>query len=437
MQRRSQITRRQFCGLAAASAVSAFPLLPSPAHSNSTPWVVKDGVIKVGLLWSLTGVMSVIEKSSRDVALFWVNQVNQNGGIAGMEVVPVEIDAKSNMGPYRDGMMQLIDDEGVLAIFGGYTSVSRRAVMPLVTLKDHLFYYPTVYEGRECWQNVVCTGALANQHSFDLVPYMVKRFGPRVYFVGSNYIWPKESNRNAKNWLKPVQGELVGEKYVPLGRSDFQPILSDIKNKKPDWIFSTVVGDSDVFFRQQYIQAGLKPDQMPTAALTTSEAEVRAMGYEFGEGHYCSAPYFQSLDNPTNHQFVSDFLSSPYGESGVTHSNMETTYLAFLFFQKAIERIVATHGVDALNPTTVRNASAGLVLTAGESPQGPIKIDPDNFNSWVTPKIGRFNPNGQVDIMLDRKTWVEPKPYILYPDRGICRADGLHLPNGKVIKAAS
>jgi urea transport system substrate-binding protein len=434
------INRRQFCKTAlsfgASTALSSLWSDTAIAEPHK-PWITPDGKIKIGLLWSLTGVLSVIEKPSRDVALFWVDQVNRNGGIAGMEVVPVEVDTMSDMRPYRDGITKLIKDERVLAVFGGYTSVSRRAVMPLVTLADHLFYYPTCYEGRECWQNIICTGPLANQHSFDLVPYMVKHFGPRAYFVGSNYIWPKESNRNAKNWLAKINGELVGEAYMPLGLGDFDDILADIKNKQPDWIFSTVVGDSDVYFRQQYIKSGLQPDKIPTASLTTSEVEVRAMGYEFGEGHYCSAPYFQSLDNPANKFFVDAFLSSPYGESGVTHANMESTYLSLLFFQKAVEVIVTAEGIKSLTPKRLRDMSGGLTLSTEESPQGPIKIDPDNYNSWMTPKIGRFDKQGQVEVMLDRGKWVEPRPFLLYPDRGVCRPDGLHLPGGKIIKAAS
>lgn len=430
--------RRSFCTTAmTAGAIAGIPaILPAAATAN-TPWVTPDGKIKIGLVWSVTGSLSVIERPSMDVALYWVDEVNADGGVAGMEVVPVAVDAMSDMGPYRDGVIRLIDEERVLAVFGGYTSVSRRAVMPLVTLRDHLFFYPTFYEGRECWQNIVCTGALANQQSFELIPYMVERFGPRAYFVGSNYVWPKESNHNARNWLTRASGELVGEAYVPLGLGDFDNILADIVREQPDWIFSTVVGDSDVQFRQKYIKAGLRPDTLPTAALSTSEAEVRAMGYEFGEGHYCSAPYFQSLDNAANRRFVDGFLGSRHGGSGVTHYNMEATYLSFLFFKKAVERIVLADGVSALTPRRIRDASGGLSLDANLSPQGPIKIDPDNFNPWVVPKIGRFDSAGQVEVLLESSEWVEPRPFLLYPGRGECKADGLHLPSGKVVKAAS
>tara|TARA_R110001583_G_scaffold195551_1_gene376004 strand:+ start:14189 stop:15499 length:1311 start_codon:yes stop_codon:yes gene_type:complete len=416
-------------------ASSAFAI-PSITQAPS-PWITKKGTIKIGLLWSLTGHLSVIEKASLDVGLFWINEVNKAGGIAGYLVEPVIIDANSDLKTYRQGISDLIQRENVLATFGGYTSASRRAVMPFVTSHRGLFYYPTCYAGRECWQNIICTGPIANQHSFDLIPYMVEKYGPRAYFVGSNYVWPKESNRNASQRLIDVQGELIGEAYMPLGQSYFNAIIDDIKQKSPDWIFSTVIGDSDIQFRKQYMEAGFRPETLPTASLTTSEIEVKRMGIEYGEGHILSAPYFQSLDNPTNRQFVNNFLGSAYGESGVTHFNMEETYLAFLYFKKAVEQVLLEEGRGALTPSNVRRYSAGLKLSVDESPEGEVWIDQDNFNSWLTPKIGRFNSEGQIDILSIEPKQSPPKPYLLYPDRGECKADGLHLPNGKVVKSAS
>lgn len=433
--------RRQFLGasLAAASVLkSTLAAAVLPTHTGAqSRWVTKQGTIKIGMLWSLTGHLSVIEKPSRDVGLFWVDQVNKSGGVAGFEIEPVVIDARSDMKTYRQGVLRLMLRENVLATFGGYTSASRRAVMPLVTLNGGLFYYPTCYSGRECWQNIICTGPIANQHSFDLVPYMVRNFGPRAFFIGSNYVWPRESNRNARRWLEIAGGELAGEAYMPLGLGDFEPIFEEVKKQQPDWIFSTVVGDSDLYLRQQYIQSGFKPDQLPTASLTTSEMEVKMMGAEFGEGHILSAPYFQSLENPTNERFVEQFLASPHGRSGVTHYNMEETYLSFLYFQKAVERIVSVEGPAALSPSAVREHSAGLSLSAEESPEGAVRLDPDNLNSWLTPKIGRFNNQGQIDVLFEKESQIPPKPYLLYPGRGSCQLDGLHLPSGKVVRAAS
>ncbi len=427
-------------GMFAAASLLPSPFIGGRAHAadtTATRWVTKKGTIKIGLLWSITGNLSVIERASRDVALFWVDSVNKSGGVAGFPIEPVVIDAKSDMKAYREGALHLMQKENVLAIFGGYTSASRRAVMPLVEMNEGLFFYPTCYEGRECWQRIICTGPIANQHSFDLIPYMYRNHGPRAYFVGSNYVWPRESNRNARQWLADVGGEVVGEAYMPLGQGHFESILKDIRNKDPDWIFSTVVGDSDLYLRKQYVEANFTPDILPTASLTTSEMEVKRMGYEFGEGHILSAPYFQSLDNPRNLQFVRDFLESPYGESGVTHYNMEETYLSFLYFEKAVRNAVAHGGASSLNPTSIREFCGGLELTSHESPEGKVSIDRDNFNSWLTPKIGRFNRDGQIDLLFEQENTIRPLPYVLYPGRGVCRSDGLHLPNGEIIKAAS
>lgn len=433
------LDRRKFLQAScAASSVLVSPLVPrlSTAAPRS-PWITKRGTIKIGLLWSLTGHLSVIEKPSRDVGLFWVDEVNKNGGVAGFQIEPIVIDAKSDMKTYRQGIHDLMLKENVLATFGGYTSASRRAVMPLVTLNNGLFYYPTCYEGRECWQHIICSGPIANQHSYDLIPYMVKNFGPRAYFIGSNYVWPKESNRNAKQWLETANGELVGESYMPLGHGEFDPIFKNVKKLQPDWIFSTVVGDSDLYLRQEYIKAGFSPDNLPTASLTTSEMEVKLMGAEYGEGHILSAPYFQSLNNETNYKFVDQFLGSQYGESGVTHYNMEETYLTFLYFKKAVERVIKDERESAINPMNVRQYSAGLVLSDKESPEGEVRIDAQNFNSWLTPKIGKFDANGQIKLLFQQNQLIPPNPYILYPQRGECVANGLHLPDGKIVKAAS
>jgi urea transport system substrate-binding protein len=393
--------------------------------------------LKVGLLWSLTGHLSVIEKPSRDVSLFWIDQTNRSGGIAGFQIEPVIIDARSDMKAYREGILRLMLEEKVLATFGGYTSASRRAVMPLVTIHNGLFYYPTCYEGRECWQHIICTGPIANQHSFDLIPFMVRNFGERAFFIGSNYVWARESNRNAGRWLNDTGGQLVGERYVPLGHGAFEDIFIQIRKQSPDWIFSTIVGDSDLYFRRAYARAGFTPDKLPTASLTTSEIEVKSLGASYGEGHILCAPYFQSLGGGANERFVESFLGSQFGESGVTHYNMEETYLAFLYFKKAVERIVLTYGASELTPRNIRLASKGLELSAEESPEGEVHLDAYNLNSWLTPKIGQFNSRGQIDVLWQSPNKMQPMPYMLYPERGTCMPDGLHLPDGRVVKAAS
>lgn len=438
----ARMSRRRLMQLSCSAMV---PLcLPGAAKSQScrahgvfSPWVNSKRTLKVGFLWSLTGQLSVIEKPSTQVGLFWVDQVNRAGGVAGLEIEPVVIDARSDIKAYRQGVLDLMLNHKVVAVFGGYTSASRRAVMPLVTMHGGLFYYPTCYSGRECWQHIICTGPIANQHSYDLIPFMTRNYGERAYFVGSNYVWPQESNRNARQWLQQAGGEVVAESYVPLGSDDFDHVIADVRRLRPDWIFSTVVGVSDIHFRKAYAGAGFSPDTLPTASLTTSEMEVKSMGPELGEGHILSAPYFQSLDNPTNRQFVDAFLGSPHGESGVTHYNMEETYLSFLYFKKAVEKVVREECEEAISPLTIREYSRHLQLGDEESPEGFVRLDPDNLNSWLQPRIGRFNAQGQINLLHERGERIRPTPYLLYPQRGTCKFDGLHLPSGKIVKAAS
>ncbi|MBB6467994.1 urea transport system substrate-binding protein [Aminobacter lissarensis] len=431
------ITRRNLiknAGGAAIVAVAAPNLILSTA-SAAQPWIAKGGTIKVGVLFSQSGPLAVVENDSTQVVRFAIDEINANGGVAGLQIEPVVIDAKSDIKIYSEKISQLILRDRVISTFGGYTSASRRAVAPIVMARDHLFYYPTCYEGRECTQNIINTGPLANQHSQDLIPFMVENFGKKVYLVGSNYIWPKESNKNAKVWLEKVGGEVVGEEYVPLGGSEFAPIFNKIRQAKPDFIFSTVIGDSDVAMHKQFLEEGFKADKLPIASLTTGEIEVRAMGAEAGAGHFLSAPYFQALDNPTNHRFVENYLKSPYGGGGVTHYNMEETYLAVYAWKAGLEKALAQAGdIEAVTPRMIRDASGGIVLDDDISPEGKVWIDPDNFNIWLKPKIGQCQGDGQFKIIRAAAEHVAPDPMSIYPERGVCKADGLHAPDGTIQK---
>lgn len=388
--------------------------------------------IKVGLLFSLTGGLAVPEEDSTLVMQYAIDEINAAGGIAGSPIEPIIIDAKSDFNEYTAKARELILRDKVIAIFGCYTSASRKAILPVVMQQNNLLFYPTCYEGAECTQNTVCTGPLANQHSKDLIPFMVKNFGKKAFFVGSNYVWPKESNKNAKIWMEQAGGEVVGEEYIPLGSSEFGPVLAKIREAQPDFIFSTVVGASDIAFHRQFKQAGFSADKMPIASLTTGEIETKAMGAEYGAGHFLSAPYFQVLDNPTNHKFVEKFLSSPYGKNGVTHYNMEETYTSAYVFKNALEKLIAEQGVEEVTSRKIRDYCAGMKVGADISPEGEIWIDDNNFNTWLVPKIGQCQADGSFKIVKEAAEHVAPDPYSIYPDVGKCTADGLLAPNGSL-----
>lgn len=431
-------TRRSFIkstGGAAAALALATPFIIRPNEARAAPWISKEGTIKLGVLFSQSGPLAVVENDSTQVVLFAIDEINANGGVAGMQVEPVVIDAKSDIKVYSEKISQLILSDRVISTIGGYTSSSRRAVAPIVMSRDHLFYYPTCYEGRECTQNIINTGPIANQHSRDIIPFMVENFGKKVYFVGSNYIWPKESNKNARIWLEEVGGEVVGEDYVPIGGSEFAPIFNKIRQTQPDFIFSTVIGDSDVAMHKQFLAEGFKADKMPIASLTTGEIETRAMGAEAGAGHFLSAPYFQALESPTNQRFVENYLKSKYGGGGVTHYNMEETYLAVYFWKAGLEKAFAQTGdIETVTPRMIRDASGGITLGDDISPEGKVWIDPDNFNMWLRPKIGQCQGDGQFKIIKASDQHVGPDPMSIYPERGVCKADGLHAPDGTVHK---
>jgi len=426
-----KIQRRKFLkGSAAALAAPALwiPTAREAWGANLTP----GEPIKVGILFSLTGSLAVPEEDSTLVMQYAIDEINAAGGINGSPIEPVIIDAKSDFSVYTAKARELILRDRVLSIFGCYTSASRKAILPIVMERDNLLFYPTCYEGAECTQNTVCTGPLANQHSLDLIPYMVEQFGPRVFFVGSNYVWPKESNKNAKIWLENAGGELLGEEYIPLGSAEFGPVLSKIKSANPDFIFSTVVGASDIAFHRQFKQEGLNVDKMPIASLTTGEIETQAMGAEFGAGHFLSAPYFMSMQNPTNEKFVEGFLSSPYGKNGLTHYNMEETYLSAYVFKAGLEKAIAEHGMEDVTSSKLRDACANVKLGADLSPEGEIWIDENNFNTWLVPKIGQCQADGSFVIVKEAPEHVEPDPFSIYPDAGTCTATGLLAPDGSL-----
>ena len=263
---------------------------------------------------------------------------------------------------------------------------------------------------------MIYTGAVPNQQQDEFIPYLVKNFGKRWYLVGSNYIYPKEENNYCKKLLAELGCEVIAEEYVPLGHSEFASIVNKFKQEKPDVIFSTVVGDSVVALHRQYRAAGLNPDTMPMASLTTSENEVAAMGGDAAAGHFTSAPYFMVHDSPENQKFVEAYRSR-WGGDKVTHFVSEPSYFGVYLFKQAVEKI----GSGQITPETIREAVKGQEMVA---PQGRIKIEPENLHTWLWPKIGQCQSDGQFNIIQQSNEWIKPIPYAAYEDQ-LCTASGL------------
>lgn len=361
--------------------------------------------IHVGVLFSNTGVTAPIERTQLSGTLFAIHEVNAAGGIDGRELVPVLYDPQSDAVQYASLAERLILNDNVNVIFGCYMSSTRKAVLPIVEKWNRLLFYPTIYEGFEFSNNVIYTGAAPNQNSVQLADFMTLNFGSRVYLVGSNYIYPFESNRIMTDLVEQRNGKTVGKRYLPLtaGYEEFTSVVSDIRKQQPDFIFSTVVGESTQHLYRAYAEAGLNPKEMPIASLTTCEAEIKAMGAEFAAGHYTAAPYFQSIDSDTNRR-VLDLYKEFMGGEVVTNMCWEAAYFQVHMFANAM-RQSGTDQVAALLPE--------LLGAEFQAPQGRVRIDPATHHTCLYPRIGRANSKGQFTIVREAKRPVHPDPYLV------------------------
>jgi ABC-type branched-subunit amino acid transport system substrate-binding protein len=300
-------------------------------YETSEPW-------RVGVLFSATGNTALIESTQLAGTMLAIEEINSAGGICNRPLEPVIYDPKSETNAFGRYAKQLMIQDGVSTIFGCYTSCSRKAVLPVVERLNGLLWYPTLYEGFEFSPNIVYTGAAPNQNEIILCQYLMDRYGDRFYFIGSDYIYPRESNRLMKEFLKHNGGTVVGESYLSLAasRRDFTPVISEIRNLQPDIIFSTVVGDSTTYLYQAYTDAGLNPKLMPIASLTTTEAEIKEMGFDVGEHHITAASYFQGVKGEKNSDFVRNYKKQ-YGDDLSTNMCAEASYFQVHLFAKALE----------------------------------------------------------------------------------------------------
>ncbi len=362
--------------------------------------------VKVGVLYSRAGVTSRAEFSQLMGTYFAIREINDAGGIDGRELIPIHYDPASIPNNYKTLATRLVRDDNVNVIFGCYMSSQRKAVVPVVEKWHRLLMYPTIYEGFEFSGNVIYTGAAPNQNSAQLLEYMTRNFGARVYLVGSDYIYPYESNRIMSDFiLGQPGGEKLGERYIKLDASekDFVGIVQDIKDQQPDWVFSTVVGKGTRMFYQAYADAGLDPARMPIASLTTCEAEASEMGAAVAAGHITAAPYFQSIDTNANRACLARFRAMFNGEA---EPNMcwEAAYFQVHMFANAMRR-AGSDDVDRLLPY--------LLGSEFDAPQGRVRIDPTNHHTRLHPRIGRVGANGQFVVVAQSPHGVEPDPYLV------------------------
>jgi ABC-type branched-subunit amino acid transport system substrate-binding protein len=311
---------------------------------------------------------------------------------------------------FAEKAKKLLLNDKVTAVLGCYTSASRQSVLPVFEEYNGLLLYPTLYEAQECSKNCFYTGAVPNQQLDDFEPWIVANLDrKKCYMIGSNYIYPKETNREWKALLEKSGAENMGEEYAPLGHTEFSTVINNIANSGADYVFSTLVGDSIVAFYKQFKQFGFTPEDMPICTPITTEQETAAMGAENAAGHYTSFNYFQTVETPENKSFV-DRYKAKYGANEVTNAVMEAAYFQTYLLAQAIEK--SGTDTDAL----IFEGLPGQEFTA---PQGPVKIDEKNHHTHLWARIGKARDDGQFDIVWTSPERIRPDPWVdyLYPNK--------------------
>ena len=375
----------------------------NPTPNAASPVAPSGDTIKVGILHSLSGTMSISETTVVDAEKLAIKEINAAGGVLGKQIEAVVEDGASDWPTFAEKATKLIDQDKVVTIFGCWTSASRKAVLPVFESKNHMLWYPVQYEGQECSKNIFYTGAAPNQQIEPAVDWLLANKGKQFFLVGSDYVFPRTANNIIQEQLKAKNGKTVGEDYIPLGNTEVTPIITKIKQALPKGgvIFNSLNGDSNVAFFKQIQAAGLTPDKYPVMSVSVAEEEVRQIGKEYLLGHYAAWNYFQTVDTPENNKFV-DAFRAEYGADRVTNDPMEAAYIMVYLWKLAVEQAGTADDLEK-----VRLAAVGQELVA---PEGPVKMLPNHHIS-KTVRIGEVQDNGLFKIVWETQKPVDPIPW--------------------------
>ncbi|MCR5046704.1 MAG: urea ABC transporter substrate-binding protein [Treponema sp.] len=389
--------KRQTLGLALAAAF--FCILNIGCSKNK-----EDKFVKVGILHSLTGWMSASENSVVNAEKMAIDEINKNGGVLGKQIKMIVADGKSEPTIFGQEARKLYERDKVATIFGCWTSASRKQAREVVEDPSiyGLLWYPLQYEGMEASPNIMYMGAAPNQQVVPCVEYCFENFGKRMYLVGSDYIFPKTTNKIIKAMLKSLNGECVGEDYQPLDSTNFEGIIQKIIQSKPDIVINTINGSSNKAFFTQLRRAGITAKQIPVMSFSVSEEEAAFIGSDLLEGHLVTWNYIQTIASFQNKNFVKRYRER-YGKDCFVGDPMEAAYIAVHLWALACEK------AGSFETEAVRIAAKGLTFDA---PEGMVKIDGDNQHLQKKVRIGRINSEGLIDEIWGSPTPIKPDPYL-------------------------
>ena len=378
--------------------------------------------IKVGVLHSLSGTMAISETVLKDAILMEIEAINAKGGLLGKKLEPVVVDPASNWPLFAEKTRQLISKDKVAVIFGCWTSVSRKSVLPVVEELNGLLFYPVQYEGEELSKNVFYTGAAPNQQAIPAVEYLMSKDGgsaKRWVLLGTDYVYPRTTNKILRSFLhsKGVKDEDILEEYTPFGHSDYQSIIAKIKKfsaeGKKTAVVSTINGDSNVPFYKELGNQGLKATDVPVVAFSVGEEELRGVDTKPLVGHLAAWNYFQSIKNPTNDAFIKQWSAyakakgiAGHKDKALTNDPMEASVIGFQMWAQAVTKAKST------DTDKVIAAMAGQTYKA---PSGIVsKMDERNHHLHKSVFIGEIKADGQFNVVWKTPGPVKAQPWSPY-----------------------
>jgi urea transport system substrate-binding protein len=372
--------------------------------------------VKVGILHSLSGTMAISETVLKDTAQMAIDEINAKGGVMGYKIEAVVVDPASNWPLFAEKARQLITQDKVAVVFGCWTSVSRKSVLPVFEELNGLLFYPVQYEGEELSKNVFYTGAAPNQQAIPAVEYLMSKDGggaKRFVLLGTDYVYPRTTNKILRAFLhsKGVQDKDIDEKYTPFGHSDYQTIVADIKKFSAGGktaVISTINGDSNVPFYKELGNQGLKATDVPVVAFSVGEEELRGVDTKPLVGHLAAWNYFMSVKNPENDAFKKKWAAYakaknlPGADKPLTNDPMEATYIGVYMWKQAVEK------AKSFDTDKVVAAMAGQTFKA---PDGfVVKMDEKNHHLHKPVMVGEVKSDGQFNIV-----WKTPGPIKAQP----------------------
>lgn len=362
---------------------------------------VAGDAVKLGFLNSTSGPMAISEQTVRDALILAAEEINAAGGILGLPIDYIEEDGQSEPTIFAEKVAKLLEQDGVAAVFGGWTSASRKAMLPVVEGMNGLLFYPVQYEGLEASPNIYYTGATTNQQIIPAMDFLAAQGVETLFLAGSDYVFPRTANKIIKQYAAELGIEIVGEEYVPLDSDDWTTQVAKIVAAQPDFVFNTINGSSNVGFIKAYDEAGLGAENSPIISVSIAEEEAPAMGVDL-TGQYAAWNYFQSVDTPENATFIEAFQAK-YGDDRPTSDPMEAAYTSLYLYKNIVEK-AGSFCVDAVNA-----AADGVSFAA---PEGLVTINGANHHIAKTGLIGQINADNQFDIVWTSDGPIEPDPFL-------------------------